>query len=382
MPFALILLKPWTEIDPLRKLQASIKNIRKSRILLHHIQRALKKNDFEARAEMFVPFYIRRKVMTLPCLSKDQIAAAREMDLLTYLRRFEPDELVYVGSGTYTTRTHDSLKISNGKWCWWSRNIGGTNALDYLTRVEGLSFLDAVQRILGELPCVPTKSEPTAPLLKTEFTLPPKHADNRRVFAYLRSRGIDAEIINHCIKHGQLYEDAAHHNCVFVGYRNDKPAYGALRGTLSDSTFAGEVPGSDKRFSFAVPRCAGGKTLCVFESAIDALSYLTLLKLRGQEWRAANTLSLSGIYQPRKDGSIRSPVALEQYLKDNPGVTRIVLCLDNDGPGRAASAAIQKCLPQYEVIDNPPRRGKDYNDQLRLVKGISGRVRTRGGDAR
>ena len=128
--------------------------------------------------------------------------------------------------------------------------------------------------------------------------------------------------------------------------------------------------------------CAGGKTLCVFESAIDALSYLTLLKLRGQEWRAANTLSLSGIYQPRKDGSIRFPVALEQYLKDNPGVERIVLCLDNDGPGRVASAAIQRSLPQYEVIDNPPRRGKDYNDQLRLVKGISGRVRTRGGEAR
>ena len=109
----------------------------------------------------------------------------------------------------------------------------------------------------------------------------PKHADTRRVFAYLRSRGIDAEIINHCIKHGQLYEDAAHHNCVFVGYKHDKPTYGALRGTLSDTTFAGEVPGSDKRFSFAVPLRAGGKTLCVFESAIDALSYLTLLKLRG-----------------------------------------------------------------------------------------------------
>ena len=167
-----------------------------------------------------------------------------------------------------------------------------------------------------------------------------------------------------------------------MGYENGKPAYGALRGTLSETTFAGEVPGSDKRFSFAVPLCAGGKTLCVFESAIDALSYLTLLKLRGQDWRAANTLSLSGIYQPRKDGSIRFPAALEQYLKDNPGVERIVLCLDNDRPGRAASAAIQKCLPQYEVIDNPPRRGKDYNDQLQMVKGISGRVKTRGGEAR
>ena len=95
------------------------------------------------------------------------------MDLLTYLRRFEPQELVHIGGNTYATRTHDSLKISNGKWCWWSRNIGGTTALDYLTRVEGLSFLDAVQRILGELPHVPPKSEPTAPLPKTEFTSHP-----------------------------------------------------------------------------------------------------------------------------------------------------------------------------------------------------------------
>ena len=69
-------------------------------------------------------------------------------------------------------------------------------------------------------------------------------------------------------------------------------------------------------------------------------------------------------------------------LEDNPGVERIVLCLDNDGPGRAASAAIQKKLSEYEVIDNPPHRGKDYNDQLQLVKGISGRVKTRGGEAR
>ena len=57
-------------------------------------------------------------------LSRAQIAAAREMDLLTYLRRFEPEELVHIGGNTYATRTHDSLKISNGKWCWWSRSIG------------------------------------------------------------------------------------------------------------------------------------------------------------------------------------------------------------------------------------------------------------------
>ena len=161
------------------------------------------------------------------------VEQARQIDLLTYLQSCEPQELVRISGNNYTTRTHDSLKISNGKWCWWSRNIGGTNALDYLTRVERLSFLDAVQRILGEPPRVPPKSEPIAPLPKTEFTLPPKHADNRRVFAFLRSRGIDAEIINHCIKHGQLYEDAEHHNCVFVGYEHGKPAYGCLRSCVA-----------------------------------------------------------------------------------------------------------------------------------------------------
>lgn len=144
----------------------------------------------------------------MPYVSKEQLTAAREVDLLTYLRCFEPQELVHISGSTYATRTHDSLKISNGKWFWWSRGIGGRNALDYLTAVEGLWLPEAVQRILGESPCIPPPPKPAVLYPKTEFTLPPKHADNRRVFAYLRSRGIDAEIINHCIKHGQLYEDA------------------------------------------------------------------------------------------------------------------------------------------------------------------------------
>ena len=44
---------------------------------------------------------------------------------------------------------HDSLKISNGKWMWWSRGFGGATALDYLIKVKGLSFTDAM-RILTE----------------------------------------------------------------------------------------------------------------------------------------------------------------------------------------------------------------------------------------
>ncbi len=43
------------------------------------------------------------------------IEQARQMDLLSYLRAYEPNNLVRVGGSVYCTREHDSLKISNGK---------------------------------------------------------------------------------------------------------------------------------------------------------------------------------------------------------------------------------------------------------------------------
>lgn len=284
------------------------------------------------------------------------------MDLLTYLRCREPEELVSVGGDTYATKSHDSLKISNGEWYWWSRGIGGSNALDYLTTVRKLSLPDAVQRVLSA-GGAPLAEQPRRKVCPTKsFSLPHRHADNRRVFSYLRGRGIDPEIINHCIKHGLLYESEQYHNCVFVGFAGGRPAYAMQRGTLQDKRFVGEVAGSDKRYSFAVPVTPGGSTtLCIFESAIDALSYLTLLKQREKDWRKANTLSLGGV--GKKDQQL--PPALSRYLKDAPHITRIVLCLDNDEPGRATAAALKGLLGGYGVIDRPPARGKDYNDLLR-----------------
>lgn len=178
----------------------------------------------------------------MPFIPPEQLAYARKMDLLTYLRHCEPDELIHVGGGAYTTKSHDSLKISNGEWYWWSRGVGGSSALDYLTTVRRLALPDAVQRILsaGGVPLAEPprrKTRPTKP-----FTLPPRHADNRRVFSYLRGRGIDPEIINHCIKHGLLYESAQHHNCVFVGFAGDRPAYAMQRGHCKKSALWARWP--------------------------------------------------------------------------------------------------------------------------------------------
>ena len=87
-------------------------------------------------------------------VTREMIDRAKKMDLLTYLQTYEPQELVHFGGNTYCTREHDSLKISNGKWCWFSRGIGGKTALDYLIKVKELPFTEAVERIVGRMLCV------------------------------------------------------------------------------------------------------------------------------------------------------------------------------------------------------------------------------------
>jgi hypothetical protein len=172
-----------------------------------------------------VGFYFANKgAINMPYYEKEQIARAREMDLLTYLKRNEPNELIHDGGGTYRTRSHDSLKISNGLWCWWSRGIGGRTALDFLVKVRGMDFTEAVRLILQDkIVSFPAQSRsPPVQATSKAFTLPERSDNNRRVFSYLCSRGIDPEIINHCIRHGKLYEERDHHNAVFVGFDGDQ----------------------------------------------------------------------------------------------------------------------------------------------------------------
>ena len=116
------------------------------------------------------------------------IEQARQMDLLSYLRAYEPNNLVRVGGSVYCTREHDSLKISNGKWFWWSRGIGGVSALDYLIKVKDYGFVEAVEALTGGAvewtpPQTQKKDEPKVLLL------PPKNKDCSRVMQYLFGRG-------------------------------------------------------------------------------------------------------------------------------------------------------------------------------------------------
>ena len=43
-------------------------------------------------------------------VGKEQIQKAKEVDLISYLKAYEPDELVHISGENYCTKTHDSLR--------------------------------------------------------------------------------------------------------------------------------------------------------------------------------------------------------------------------------------------------------------------------------
>ncbi len=305
----------------------------------------------------------------MPFVTHAQIEDAKQMDLLTYLQTCEPKELVRLSDNVYTTRTHDSLKISHGKWCWWSRGVGGRSALDYLIKVRGMPLPDAVHLILGQTCLVPYHTlEPPKPIDKPKrLLLPEPNEDNQRAIAYLASRGIHRDIVNFCIQTGRLFESRDHHNAVFVGFDPKGLArYGAVRGT-GTTRYIGDVAGSDKRYSFSIQPKEESRSLHLFESAIDLLSYGTMELLTGRDWRQDHLLSLAGVYRPKSDvNESTPPAALVQYFKDHPSTQSLTLHLDNDLTGRVAARTIITLLAQsYSISDEPPKRGKDMNDCLR-----------------
>ena len=77
------------------------------------------------------------------------VEKARKIDLPTYFEMFEPGQLKRLSFGVYCTNEHDSLKMSNGKWFWWSRGVGGKNAIDFLMKCRQYRFQDAVLLLTG-----------------------------------------------------------------------------------------------------------------------------------------------------------------------------------------------------------------------------------------
>lgn len=294
------------------------------------------------------------------------VANARKMDLLTYLKFYEPNELKRVSRKVYTTRTHDSLKISNGRWMWWSRGIGGKSALDYLIKVKGMKFLDAVELILGTRTVIPKEIYHKAKPPPKKFSLPKKAENNDKVVSYLLSRGISKEVIDFFIDNGMLYQSSYRNNVVFVGYDEKGTARYATMRSTNTKRFFSDVSGSDKKFSFRLTQ-NDTDTIRIFESAIDLLSYMTIEKMQGADLKGQCLVSLSGVNITKKFSVV--PLALSSLIEKDKGIKTIHLHLDNDEPGQKVAQHLKKVLSErFEVVNHIVPYGKDVNDYLCHLK--------------
>ena len=272
-----------------------------------------------------------------------QIDKANAVDLEKFLRA-QGETLVRSGK-EYRWKAHDSLTVCGNKWFRHSQSKGGL-PVEFVMEFYSKSFPEAVQMLTGE----PGEAQPeTDPAPSPAFRLPLRNVTNANILNYLtQERKLSPSLVNFFIAAGDIYEDAAHHNVVFVGRDADgHPRYASSRGI--NEKFRQDVAGAEKTFGFA--HRGTDKQLLVFEAPIDLLSFIELFP---KNWQQHNYLSLGGV----------SGKALRQFLSERPDVERVFLCLDADKAGEDACKRLAALLPETMSVTRIQPCMKDWNDVL------------------
>ena len=272
-----------------------------------------------------------------------QIDKANAVDLEKFLRA-QGETLVRSGK-EYRWKAHDSLTVCGNKWFRHSQSKGGF-PVDFVMEFYGKSFPEAVQMLTGE----PGEAQPEAdPAPSPAFRLPLRNVTNANILNYLtQERKLSPSLVNFFIAAGDIYEDAAHHNVVFVGRDADgHPRYASSRGIREK--FRQDAAGAEKAFGFA--HRGTDKQLLVFEAPIDLLSFIELFP---KNWQQHNYLSLGGV----------SGKALRQFLSERPDVERVFLCLDADKAGEDACKRLTALLPDTVSVTRIQPCMKDWNEVL------------------
>jgi hypothetical protein len=314
----------------------------------------------------------------------EEYAAAKEVNAAAFLISIGY-ELKRSGN-TYHGKRHDSLVVrDDGRWYWNSRQLHGYSPIelykhillnDYGYNDEISAAIAAIKELAGSRGAysapVYAKPEPKPRDVNEPLLLPAPYKNNNRVMAYLcQTRGLDPDIVRGLIKYEKVYEtaqkwdkenqcytDTPYHNAVFVAYDSrGTPQNAFLRGTISltDKPFKRDVDGSDKSFPFTLSGRPSTDRVFCFESAIDAISHACISKINGEDWRDGHRLSLGGT----------SFLGLDRFLADNPQVSNVFACLDNDTTGNRRS---EKLFDEYTsrcfTVERQSPIYKDFNEDL------------------
>ena len=284
--------------------------------------------------------------------TNEELRIAKSVDLCELARGlgYTP---VKIGT-CHTLKEMDSIRIYDKKtWYRWSDGSGGCQ-IDFLETFAGLGFVEAVKELLtmsGNV-LIPDKPKPRE---KKAFLLPSPAPDNAGVIRYLMDkRKISEKTIDRFIGRGLIYEEASHHNRVFICRDKDGiPKAASMRGIYDagGKPFKCDVSGSDKSYGFSI-EAKGSDTIRVFEAAIDLMSFYDATGLKSDHLLALG---------------MTADNALSRYLGEHKEIRNIVLSLDNDEPGINAS---EKLKDKYESLGysvknlGSPMGFKDYNEWL------------------
>ena len=276
--------------------------------------------------------------------TQEQIDRANQADLVSFLQS-QGEQLTRAGQ-EYRWKRHNSLTVRGNKWYRHSQSKGG-GPVDFVMEFFGKSFTEAVELLTGEQGAAAPDRPSPAPL--SDFRLPPRSDTAGQVKSYLtEARRIDEDVSGFFFSTGDIYEEAAHHNAVFVG-RDESgiPRYAHQRGTAGN--FRLDVKGSDKAFNFSYR--GAGERLFVFEAPIDLLSFLCLFK---KGWQKQSYLSLGGVGEK----------ALLRFLSDRPDIQTVYLCLDSDQAGNDACSRLVNLTPEGLTVHRLVPLFKDWNEVL------------------
>ena len=288
--------------------------------------------------------------------TEQQKTQARQTDIAELLRS-QGETLKRSGSESEWMDGGQKVTIRGNLWYHQYEQVGG-DAVDFVRRFYNKSYPEAMEYLLGgsggTLAVSPSVQKEEKP-----FVLPPKNDNMRRVFAYLLNcRGIDREVLYAFVHKGMIYESADYHNAVFVGFdSNGNPKHAHKRGTGSESSYKGNVTGSQPEFSFHW--YGQSDRLYLFEAPIDMLSFISMQK---EGWRQHSYAASCSV----------SDRVLFQMLKDNPNIRQVVLCLDSDEPGQTAAKRIaDKLFVQGTASEILVPVHKDWNEDLLAAASLS-----------
>ena len=174
-------------------------------------------------------------------LEEDIIERAKNTDMIALLESEEGFSFKSTyGEREFKCIEHNSLVVNGNRrrWYWNSRQVGGNNAIDYLVKIRGMNFRDAVLHLVGDreqtayTPIRKAVTENVSVSKPVRFVLPEQahFPDGRRnysnIIAYLnKGRDIDMNIINALIASGQIYQGVQYNGLHIVGYNDEGMAF-------------------------------------------------------------------------------------------------------------------------------------------------------------